>query len=233
RLRRHQRDAGLPQVPGLMTWGAPTWPPKPPSARGAPAEPWRASVSRPHPGAPRWPPNSPRARPGPARPWRPSISRQPPRAPRRPPTSPSARRAPAEPWRASISRQDMGGPEMAQTPQRSSRPGGAVARLDLAPAHGGPEMAPQLPQRSGRPGGAVTPLDLAALEAALDHRFVDLGLLTRALTHASYVNEHPPQVSQDGLAFVGDAALGLVLAQRLLARAPDAPAGALPPAAAA
>ncbi len=122
-----------------------------------------------------------------------------------PPKPPSARRAPAEPWR----------------------------RLDLAPGHGGPEMAPQLPQRSGRPGGAVTPLDLAALEAALDHRFVDLGLLTRALTHASYVNEHPPQVSQDGLAFVGDAALGLVVAQRLLARAPDAPAGVLTPARAA
>ena len=128
----------------------------------------------------------------------------------------------------------MGGPEMApQSPQRSSRPGGAVARLDLAPAHGGPEMAPQLPQRSSRPGGAVTPLDLAALEAALDHRFVDLGLLTRALTHASYVNEHPPQVSQDGLAFVGDAALGLIIAQRLLARAPDAPVGVLTPARAA
>ena len=94
-------------------------------------------------------------------------------------------------------------------------------------------MAPQTPQRSGRPGGAVTPLDLAALEAALDHRFVDLGLLTRALTHASYVNEHPPQVSQDGLAFVGDAALGLIIAQRLLARAPDAPVGVLTPARAA
>ena len=88
---------------------------------------------------------------------------------------------------------------------------------------GGPEMAPQTPQRSGRPGGAVTPLDLAALEAALDHRFVDLGLLTRALTHASYVNEHPPQVSQDGLAFVGDAALGLVIAQRLLGQRQDRP----------
>jgi len=84
------------------------------------------------------------------------------------------------------------------------------------------------PQRSGRPGEAVT-----ALEAALGHRFADPGLLERALTHASYVNEHPPGVSQDGLAFVGDAALGLVIAQRLLARAPDAPVGVLTPARAA
>src|SRR2546426_8192170 len=89
------------------------------------------------------------------------------------------------------------------------------------------------PQRSGRPGGAVTPLDVAALEAALGHRFADHGLLVRALTHASYVNEHPPLVAQDGLAFIGDAALGLVVAERLLAREPGAAVGLLTPARAA
>src|SRR5262249_52698595 len=46
---------------------------------------------------------------------------------------------------------------------------------------------------------------VTALEAALGHRFADLDLLERALTHASYVNEHPPCIPQDGLAFVGDA----------------------------
>jgi ribonuclease III len=107
----------------------------------------------------------------------------------------------------------------------------------MAPDHsdeGGnaPLVLPR-PQRSGRPGEAVTPLDVAALQAALGHRFVDLMLLERALTHASYVNEHPPAVAQDGLAFVGDAALSLVVAERLLAREPDAPVGVLTPARAA
>jgi len=55
----------------------------------------------------------------------------------------------------------------------------------------------------------------------------------RALTHASYVNEHPPLVAQDGLAFVGDAALGLVVAERLLSREPGAAVGLLTPARAA
>ena len=71
---------------------------------------------------------------------------------------------------------------------------------------------------------------MTALEVALGHRFADPELLQRALTHASYVNEHPPAVAQDGLAFVGDAALGLVIAERLLAREPTAPVGVLTPA---
>ncbi|HEV8585688.1 MAG TPA: ribonuclease III domain-containing protein [Methylomirabilota bacterium] len=79
----------------------------------------------------------------------------------------------------------------------------------------------------------MTPLDLATLEAALGHRFADLVLLERALTHASYANEHPPLTAQDGLAFVGDAAVGLVVAERLLAREPDAAVGVLTPARAA
>ena len=74
---------------------------------------------------------------------------------------------------------------------------------------------------------------MTALEAALGHRFADLDLLERALTHASYVNEHPPCIPQDGLAFVGDAALGLVVAECLLARAPGAAVGTLTPARAA
>lgn len=71
---------------------------------------------------------------------------------------------------------------------------------------------------------------VTVLEAALGHRFTDPQLLERALTHASYVNEHPPLVSQDGLAFVGDAVLGLVVAERLLARDPNAAVGVLTPA---
>jgi ribonuclease III len=70
---------------------------------------------------------------------------------------------------------------------------------------------------------------LRALEAALGHHFADVGLLARALTHASYANEHPPQSDQEPLAFVGDAALGLVVAEHLLARAPEAAVGVLTP----
>jgi len=51
----------------------------------------------------------------------------------------------------------------------------------------------------------------------------------RALTHASYANEHPPAPDQEPLAFVGDAAVGLVVAERLIARAPEAPVGVLTP----
>ena len=83
-------------------------------------------------------------------------------------------------------------------------------------------------ERSGHRGDAV-----AALARALAHHFVDPELLERALTHASYVNEHPPLIPQDGLAFVGDAVLGLVVAERLLAREPGAAVGVLTPARAA
>lgn len=71
---------------------------------------------------------------------------------------------------------------------------------------------------------------LRALEATLGHRFADAGLLARALTHASYAHEHPPEADQEPLAFVGDAALGLIVAERLLAQSPGAPVGVLTPA---
>ena len=68
-----------------------------------------------------------------------------------------------------------------------------------------------------------------ALEARLGHRFADPTLLLRALTHASYANEHPPEADQEPLAVVGDAVLGLVVAERLLAESPHAPVGVLTP----
>ena len=73
------------------------------------------------------------------------------------------------------------------------------------------------------------PDGLAEVERRLDHRFVDRGLLLRALTHASYANEHPPEASNEALALVGDAALGLVVAERVLAEDPDASVGILTP----
>jgi ribonuclease-3 len=73
----------------------------------------------------------------------------------------------------------------------------------------------------------VDPAGIAALEAALGHRFRDRVLLLRALTHASWVNEHPPALHQEPLALVGDAALGLAVAEHLFGADPAAPVGAL------
>ena len=70
---------------------------------------------------------------------------------------------------------------------------------------------------------------VAALEARLEHRFRDRALLERALVHASYAHEHPPVLHQEGLAFVGDAALALVVTERLFADEPAAPVGRLTP----
>ena len=70
---------------------------------------------------------------------------------------------------------------------------------------------------------------IPALELRLGHRFRDPALLTRAVTHASYAAEHRPCAAQDPLAFVGDAALSLVVAERLFREAPDAAVGVLTP----
>jgi ribonuclease-3 len=70
---------------------------------------------------------------------------------------------------------------------------------------------------------------LARLEERLGYRFRDRGLLERALTHASYANEHPPLAHQEALAFVGDAALGLVVGERLFRADATATVGVLTP----
>src|SRR5918996_4702752 len=149
--------------------GAPTWPPYPPYARRAPAQPWRASL---HPlglGAPTLAPCPIRSsRPGaavarlvtPARPGGPDLgpmphtlvaprrSRGAPRytrsawGPRPWPHAPYARRAPAQPWRASLHPLGLGAPTLAPCPIRSSRPGAAVARLVTPARPGGPDLGP-------------------------------------------------------------------------------------------
>jgi ribonuclease III len=76
----------------------------------------------------------------------------------------------------------------------------------------------------------VDPGRLRALETRLGHRFADAPRLARALTHASHAHEHPPEPDQEALAFVGDAALGLIVAERLFEESPAAPVGVLTPA---
>jgi ribonuclease-3 len=70
---------------------------------------------------------------------------------------------------------------------------------------------------------------LARLEEQLGHRVRDPDLLRRALTHVSYANEHPPERHNEALAFLGDAVLSLIVAERLLESAGDEPVGVLTP----
>jgi ribonuclease III len=73
----------------------------------------------------------------------------------------------------------------------------------------------------------VDPLRVAELERRLGYRFREPRLLEQALTHASYANEHPPGADHSRLAFLGDAALALVIADRVMAGDVSAPVGAL------
>ena len=73
------------------------------------------------------------------------------------------------------------------------------------------------------------PDPLAALEARLGHVFADRDLLLEALTHRSWVNEHPGERANEALAFVGDAVLALVVAEHLAAAEPTAAVGELTP----
>ncbi len=68
-------------------------------------------------------------------------------------------------------------------------------------------------------GGIVVPLpqQFDALEARLGYRFSDRGLLEHALTHKSKAHEDPSGgvVDNESLEFLGDAVLGLVIAEAL------------------
>jgi ribonuclease-3 len=74
---------------------------------------------------------------------------------------------------------------------------------------------------------AVDPRE--ALGPRLGHVFRDRDLLVQALTHRSFVNENPGAADNERLALLGDAALGLVVAERLLDDAPADPVGVLTP----
>jgi len=69
--------------------------------------------------------------------------------------------------------------------------------------------------------------DPAALEETLGISFNDALLLEQALVHSSFVNENPAQVpkSNERLEFLGDAILGLVIAEELYQNTPDASEG--------
>jgi ribonuclease-3 len=68
-----------------------------------------------------------------------------------------------------------------------------------------------------------------ALEARLDVHFRAPALLQTALTHPSYANEHPATVddTNERLEFLGDAVLGLIVAEALYTRYPALEEGRL------
>jgi len=64
---------------------------------------------------------------------------------------------------------------------------------------------------------------LESIQRALGHRFHDLPLLLRALTHPSYINEHPEDGAGDNqrLEFLGDAVLDFVAGAWVYRHYPD------------
>ena len=67
------------------------------------------------------------------------------------------------------------------------------------------------------------------LEARLGVRFRDPALLRTALTHPSFSNEHPAEAPEtnERLEFLGDAVLGMIVAETLYDRYPEVEEGRL------
>ena len=76
-------------------------------------------------------------------------------------------------------------------------------------------------------GGKIL-ADLAALQQTLGVSFNDPSLLEHALIHGSYANENPDiATSNERLEFLGDAILGLIIAEELYQRLPQCSEGEL------
>lgn len=71
-------------------------------------------------------------------------------------------------------------------------------------------------------GGVITRPPLADLQAAIAYTFANPDLLDRAVTHRSWAHDQaPPGEDNERLEFLGDAVLGLVVAEHLVERYPD------------
>ncbi len=71
--------------------------------------------------------------------------------------------------------------------------------------------------------------DYPELQNILGVTFKDAGLLSRALTHRSFLHEHPEHIgsSNERLEFLGDAVLGMLFADKLFRDFPDLAEGEL------
>lgn len=79
-------------------------------------------------------------------------------------------------------------------------------------------------------GDGVKSPDLEDLEKAIRYPFQNISLLLRALTHRSHVRESPPaegRRSNEQMEFLGDAILGFLVSEDLLARFPGFSEGRL------
>ncbi len=96
----------------------------------------------------------------------------------------------------------------------------------MAPGVIAPESREGYRIRVGRADEEQTLLGIAE---ALGHSFDDLGWLATALTHRSYRHEHSKFVKRDNerLEFLGDAVLGVCVAEMLFERYPDLREGQL------
>jgi ribonuclease-3 len=65
--------------------------------------------------------------------------------------------------------------------------------------------------------------NMTALQQALGHRFINVNHLHRAITHPSYINEHPEEKICDNqrLEFLGDATLDFVIGAWIFHKYPD------------
>jgi len=72
-------------------------------------------------------------------------------------------------------------------------------------------------------------VDLTALQEILGVSFNDLSRLEQAMVHSSYVNEHPQLTvsSNERLEYLGDAVLGLIIAEKLYRDFPELSEGQL------
>lgn len=77
------------------------------------------------------------------------------------------------------------------------------------------------------PDGSPPPDSLVELAGSIGHVFGDPDLLRRALVHRSWCAEHPGYRSNERLEFLGDAALGLVVADLTFRRFADLAEGQL------
>ncbi|MBR6687449.1 MAG: hypothetical protein IKL77_01710 [Clostridia bacterium] len=68
---------------------------------------------------------------------------------------------------------------------------------------------------------------LSTIEGKIGYVFKDKDLIKKALTHASYTNEHIEAQNNERLEFLGDSVLGLVAAERLFLTATGADEGRL------
>lgn len=73
------------------------------------------------------------------------------------------------------------------------------------------------------------PADVAAVEKIVGHTFTDKNLITSAITHRSYLNEHREAHwdHNERLEFLGDAVLELVITHFLFEKYPEKPEGEL------